>query len=216
MYFATDLWTQLLNVERDATAVIVQCLNLDADWPWVRFVGHLLGIRYLATFSASIAFFDFQCFTNVALSFVVMSRGTNSAGSVQRLITGGARLGRQHSSLWSHPSIHLPTTGQLFSGTGWWHSTLVLVGLFSFIKTLVCSWVQSWPWIKCVSGVSLQEHKMTGKGIWLFTGQEQRWQRVEDAHGGYCNVSEPSHMRTRWYCMYNYWTWCLLELLPKD
>lgn len=46
----------------------------------------------------------------------------------------GARPGRQHSSLWSHPSSHLPTTGQSFSGTGWWRSTLVLVGLFSFIK----------------------------------------------------------------------------------
>lgn len=43
---------------------------------------------------------------------------------------------------------------------------------------------------------------MTGKGIWLFTGQEQRWQRAEDAHGAYCNVSESFHIRARWHCVY--------------
>lgn len=104
--------------------------------------------QVLGYFSALIILFGLQCFNSQALSFIVMSRGEDSVGSVPQLITGGARLGRQRSCLWPHPSIRLPTTGQSFSGTGWWHPTLVTVDSKVY-KTVPCSWVQSGSWIEC-------------------------------------------------------------------
>lgn len=61
----------------------------------------------------------------------------------------------------------------------------------------MCSRVQSGSGIECASGVSLQEYKMTGKMTGLLTRQEQRWPRVEVAHGVYCNVNEPFPVRIR-------------------
>lgn len=43
----------------------------------------------------------------------------------------------------------------------------------------------------------MQEYKMTGKMTGLLTRQEQRWPRVEVAHGVYCNVNEPFPVRIR-------------------
>lgn len=69
-----------------------------------------------------------------------------------------------------------------------------------------------------VNGVLLQERRMAGKTMWLLTGQEQRQQTVEDAHGVCCNVNESFHMRVRlspYALCVPHWMRCSLELLPK-